>query len=48
VKPAGRPPRTVTGAAGASNPPVPTAKPNCDPPYYFDAQGARIFKKECL
>ncbi|HEY6463331.1 MAG TPA: protein kinase [Polyangiaceae bacterium] len=24
------------------------AKANCDTPYYFDAQGNRIFKKECL
>jgi len=24
----------------------PAAK--CDPPYYFDAHGNRLFKKECL
>jgi serine/threonine protein kinase len=27
---------------------VPTHGPRCDPPYYFDSQGVRIFKKECL
>ena len=25
-----------------------TARPNCDPPYYFDAKGSRLYKKECL
>ena len=24
------------------------AKASCDPPYYFDEKGSRIFKKECL
>jgi serine/threonine-protein kinase len=47
-KPPARLPRTITSAAGATSPPVTTTKTNCDPPYYFDAQGARIFKKECL
>jgi serine/threonine-protein kinase len=25
-----------------------TTKVSCDPPYYFDANGTRVFKKECL
>ena len=25
-----------------------TAKPNCDPPYYYSASGTRVFKQECL
>jgi serine/threonine-protein kinase len=28
--------------------PAAPAKVSCDPPYYFDAQGNRVFKKECL
>ncbi len=27
---------------------VPVQVPRCDPPYYFDANGNRLFKKECL
>jgi len=42
--------------AAAPAPPAPTAPApargapaaKCDPPYYFDANGNRIFKKECL
>jgi serine/threonine-protein kinase len=37
---------STTVAAIATSPPVPAVK--CDPPYYFDAKGNRIFKKECL
>jgi serine/threonine-protein kinase len=37
-----RPPPVSHGAT------PPQAKPRCDPPYYFDAQGNRVFKKECL
>ncbi len=33
-------------AAAATSPPAPAVK--CDPPYYFDPKGNRIFKKECL
>jgi eukaryotic-like serine/threonine-protein kinase len=33
-------------AAPATSPSAPAVK--CDPPYYFDAKGNRIFKKECL
>jgi hypothetical protein len=43
---------------GASYPRVPVASPTatrsaqpaaeCDPPYYFNSQGARVFKPECL
>jgi eukaryotic-like serine/threonine-protein kinase len=45
-------------AQGPSRRPAPTAPavrtttvsqaPKCDPPYYFDARGNRLFKKECL
>jgi len=30
--------------AASSGPPA----PSCDPPYYFDANGNRLFKKECV
>jgi serine/threonine-protein kinase len=38
---------------GSSAPPAAVAAPaagkaHCNPPYYFDAQGNRVFKKECL
>jgi serine/threonine-protein kinase len=40
-----RPSRPGTPAA----PPAAPASPaHCNPPYYFDAQGNRVFKKECL
>ncbi len=39
-------------AAPAPAPPAPapaaSAAAKCDPPYYFDANGNRMFKKECL
>ncbi len=39
-------------ARPTTKPPVspepPAAKASCDPPYYFDEKGSRIFKKECL
>jgi eukaryotic-like serine/threonine-protein kinase len=38
---AGAPPTPGTPAAAPG-------KAHCDPPYYFDAQGNRVFKKECL
>ncbi len=47
-------PKVAPAAApAASAPPVapaPAAPPaaKCDPPYYFDANGNRMFKKECL
>jgi serine/threonine protein kinase len=43
-------PRGVASAPGPSRAAAlpPPAKPSCDPPYYFDPKGARIFKKECL
>jgi hypothetical protein len=28
--------------------PSPSPKAHCNPPYYFDAQGNRVFKKECI
>jgi serine/threonine protein kinase len=32
--------------SAAPAPPAPP-RPNCDPPYYYDKQGNRIFKQEC-
>jgi serine/threonine-protein kinase len=40
----GKPPVATSPASAA-----PASSPaNCDPPYYLDAQGNRIFKKECV
>lgn len=39
-------PSTPTMPGPASNPPA--APPNCKPPFYFDAAGNKVFKKECL
>jgi serine/threonine-protein kinase len=36
----------VTPAPTPETPPKPAA--NCDPPYYFDARGNRLFKPECM
>ncbi len=37
------------GAPTASPPPAAApAKARCEPPYYFDAQGNRVFKPECM
>ncbi len=48
--PAANAPAPVASAAPAppapATPPASTAK--CDPPYYFDGKGNRLFKKECL
>ena len=44
-------PRTPSTAPAAALPPAAApavAKPSCDPPYYYDANGTRVFKKECL
>jgi eukaryotic-like serine/threonine-protein kinase len=30
------------------SPAPPPSKAHCNPPYYFDAQGNRVFKKECI
>jgi serine/threonine-protein kinase len=35
-------------AAAAAPAPSTAAKVSCTPPYYYDANGTRIFKKECL
>jgi serine/threonine protein kinase len=37
-------------SAPRPNPPAAAAAPKnaCDPPYYFDKDGTRVFKKECL
>jgi len=39
---------TKPGATPTTTAPAARPKANCDTPYYFDAQGNRIFKKECL
>jgi serine/threonine-protein kinase len=46
----GPPAKTATSALPSATPPLvaPSAKANCDPPYYFDSTGTRFFKKECL
>jgi serine/threonine protein kinase len=41
------PPAAQAPPAPAPTAPAPAAA-KCDPPYYFDASGNRIFKKECL
>jgi hypothetical protein len=46
--PVSRPNAQVPRTVASNKPAAATGKPSCDPPYYFDAQGARIFKKECL
>jgi serine/threonine-protein kinase len=43
----GASPRTG-GTKPATAPPAATAKGACDPPYYFDENGTRLYKKECL
>jgi serine/threonine-protein kinase len=55
VKVAATPPAAAAPVV-ASPPPPPTPSPAptpkaavaCDPPYYFNANGTRVFKKECL
>jgi serine/threonine protein kinase len=42
------PPPAVTLPAPARVTPASPAAAKCDPPYYFDAHGNRLFKKECL
>jgi serine/threonine-protein kinase len=48
ASPVSRPNAQVPRTVASTKPAVAAGKPSCDPPYYFDAQGARIFKKECL
>ena len=43
-----RPAAAVHSAPAAEAPPHPSAKVNCNPPYYYDPNGTRVFKKECL
>jgi hypothetical protein len=44
-----RPARPSSPAPGtAVKPGRAGAKPNCDPPYYFDANGTKHFRKECV
>jgi serine/threonine-protein kinase len=45
------PARSATGRPASPAQPVgpsPSPKAHCNPPYYFDAQGNRVFKKECI
>jgi serine/threonine-protein kinase len=53
----GKAPRPISSpvASAAAPQPTPTPTPtptpahaNCDPPFYFDAAGNRVFKQECL
>ena len=49
--PSSRPPPHAAGAArpsAATPPPALPAQPSCDPPYYYNAKGTRVFKPECL
>jgi serine/threonine protein kinase len=45
-------PNALVPAVPVAIPPVPAAAPapsaDCDPPYYFDGNGIRVFKKECM
>jgi hypothetical protein len=43
--------RPMAPPVAATPPPAPPhagAGGNCSPPFYFDAQGSKVFKKECL
>jgi serine/threonine-protein kinase len=46
--PAVRPQQTPAAQRPAAATPPAATKVHCDPPYYFDAQGNRVFKRECL
>jgi eukaryotic-like serine/threonine-protein kinase len=46
--PTSRPVAPQHPGAPAAPPPAAPGKAHCDPPYYFDANGNRVFKKECL
>jgi len=41
-------PAAIAPAGRAAPTARPAAKATCDPPYYFNAKGSRIFKPECL
>ena len=41
-------PRPPPGAAPPPAPPAPVPQSNCEPPYYYNAKGTRVFKPECL
>jgi serine/threonine-protein kinase len=45
---AGSAPSASAGPAKAKAAAVPKARPRCDPPYFYDAKGNRVFKEECL
>jgi serine/threonine-protein kinase len=44
--PAAAPPRNPPAAPAAA--PASKGEPNCNPPFFFDAKGNRVFKPECL
>jgi serine/threonine protein kinase len=51
IAPRETPPRHSTAPHAAAAPrstTAPAGPPNCDPPFFFDAAGNRLFKKECL
>ena len=41
-------PRPMTRDTGHARKPGPSPASACTPPYFFDAEGNRVFKKECL
>jgi serine/threonine protein kinase len=45
TKPGGKPSAKPSASAA---PPTAAPKPNCEPPYFFDAQGKKQWKAECL
>jgi serine/threonine protein kinase len=48
ASPAPSSPATSPAPPSAAPPPRTAPTADCDPPYYFDAKGTRVFKKECL
>ncbi len=42
------PPRSVQPRLPAATTPTASTKPSCNPPWYFDSRGVRVFKPECL
>jgi serine/threonine-protein kinase len=43
-----RPANTAPALSPAPSPPTATPTPNCDPPYYFNAEGNHVYKRECM
>jgi hypothetical protein len=42
------PPVTAQPASTPARPAAPPSAVNCSPPYFFDRDGNRVFKRECL